>query len=60
MVTKIERKLGFTRIKQLLTRQLNQISNDEYKKQYELCQTTYENKMKNLYEMLKENYHNGL
>ncbi len=62
VVTKIERKLGFTRIKQLLTRQLNQnqISDDEYKKQYELCQTTYENKMKNLYEMLKENHHNGL
>ena len=50
-VTDIEHKLGFTRIKQLLTRQLNQyeITQDEYDKTASIYQQLYEEKMKQVY-----------
>ena len=50
-VTDIEHKLGFTRIKQDLTRQLNQdeITQDEYDKNASNYQQLYEEKMKQVY-----------
>jgi hypothetical protein len=64
IVTDIEHKLGFTRIKQTLTRNLNQgeITEEEYNKQTLYYQKIYEEKMKNIYKELKligisENHH---
>ena len=55
IVTDIERKLGFTRIKQALTRQLNQneITEKEYDEKTITYQQIYEEKMKDIYEILK-------
>ena len=55
IVTDIERKLGFTRIKQALTRQLNQneITEEEYDKRIIIYQQIYEEKMKYIYKLLK-------
>jgi hypothetical protein len=55
IVTDIEHKLGFTRIKQTLTRNLNQceITEEEYDKQTSYYQKIYEGKMKNVYKELK-------
>jgi hypothetical protein len=55
IVTDIEHKLGFSRIKQTLTRSLNQseITEEEYNKQTLYYQKIYEEKMKNIYEELK-------
>lgn len=55
IVTDIERKLDFTRIKNALTRKLNQteITEEEYKEQTIYYQTVYEEKMKYIYDELK-------
>ena len=55
IVTDIEHRLGFTRIKQTLTRNLNQceITEEEYNKQTLYYQNIYEEKMRNIYEELK-------
>jgi hypothetical protein len=55
IVTDIERKLGFTRIKQMLTRNLNncEITEEEYNKQTQHYQKIYEEKMKDVYKELK-------
>jgi len=55
IVTDIEHKLGFTRIKQTLTRKLNQseITEEEYNKQTRYYQNIYEEKMKFIYKELK-------
>lgn len=55
IVTDIEHKLGFTRIKQTLTRNLNQceITEEEYNKQTLYYQIIYEEKMKQIYKELK-------
>jgi len=55
IVTDIEHKLGFTRIKQTLTRKLNQseITEEEYNKQTQYYQNIYEEKMKFIYKELK-------
>jgi len=55
IVTDIEHKLGFTRIKQTLTRKLNQseITEEEYNKQTQYYQNIYEEKMKFVYKELK-------
>ena len=50
IVTNIENKLGFTRIKQLLTRKINQLSEEEYEAQRNHYQTIYEEKMKSIYQ----------
>jgi len=57
-VTDIENKLGFTRIKQSLTRQLNgqEIQQEEYDNKVLLYQEKYEEKMKTIYEKLRKNY----
>ena len=57
IVTDIERKLDFTRIKLTLTRNLNQgeITEEEYNKQTLYYQKIYEEKMKNIYKELKKN-----
>lgn len=54
-VTDIETKLGFKRLKQTLTYNLNQgkITSEEYEKQIQIYQDLYEEKMKNIYERLK-------
>ena len=59
IVTDIEHKLGFTRIKTSLTRNLNQfeITEEEYNKQTLYYQKIYEEKMKNIYKELKNNEH---
>lgn len=58
MVTDIENKLGFTRIKQHLTRSLKQgdITETEYVEQSEKYQFIYKNKMKTIYEELNKLY----
>lgn len=55
IVTDIEHKLGFTRIKQTLTRKLNQseMTEEEYNKQTQYYQNIYEEKMKFIYNELK-------
>jgi hypothetical protein len=55
IVTDIENKLGFTRIKQLLTRKLNQseITEEEYNKQIIYYQKIYEEKMNFIYKEIK-------
>ena len=55
IVTDIEHKLGFTRIKQTLTRKLNQseITEEEYNKQTRYYHNIYEEKMKFIYKELK-------
>ena len=57
IVTDIERRLGFTRIKQSLTKSLNQgeIGEEEYCRQTRIYQEIYEEKMRNIYEELKAN-----
>lgn len=54
LVTMVERKYGFTRVKQSLTRQLNQgqLSQEEYQTQFQLCQKMYEEKMTTIYNEL--------
>lgn len=56
IVTDIEHKLGFTRIKQTLTRNLNQreITEEEYNNQTIYYQNIYEEKMKNIYKLVKQ------
>lgn len=58
LVTDIEHKFGFTRIKQTLTRKLNQseITQEEYDTQTLHYQTIYEEKMNYIYEELKQIY----
>lgn len=58
LVTDIENKLGFTRIKQTLTRKLNQneITQKEYEKQTIYYQNIYKEKMKFIYEELKQSF----
>lgn len=55
IVTDIEHKLGFTRIKQILTRKLNQceLTEEEYNKQKIYYESIYQEKMKNIYKELK-------
>jgi hypothetical protein len=55
IVTDIERKLGFSRIKQTLTKKLNQseITEEEYNKQTLYYEKIYEEKMKFIYKELK-------
>ena len=55
MVTEIENKLGFTRIKQGLTRQqnTNKITEEEYKKKIIENQKIYSEKMDDIYEQLR-------
>jgi hypothetical protein len=55
IVTDIERKMGFTRIKNILTRNLKQskITEEEYNKQTIYYQNIYEDKIKNVYEKMK-------
>jgi hypothetical protein len=55
IVTDIEHKLGFTRVKQTLTRKLNQseITEAEYNEQTIYYQNIYEEKMKFIYKELK-------
>ena len=54
IVTDIEQKLGFIRIKQTLTRKLNQseITKEEYNNQTQYYQNIYEEKMKYIYKEL--------
>ena len=56
IVTDIERKLGFIRIKQLITKKLNQceITEEEYNTQILYYQEIYEEKMKNIYKELEK------
>ena len=56
LVTDIEHKLVFTRIKQTLTRTLNQseITQEEYDEQTLYYQKIYEEKMNIIYEELKQ------
>jgi hypothetical protein len=56
LVTDIEHKCGFTRIKQTLTRKLNQseITQEEYDEQTLYYQKIYEEKMNFIYEELKQ------
>jgi len=56
IVTDVEHKLEFTRIKQTLTRHLNQneITEKEYIEQTLIYQNIYEEKMKDIYEKLKK------
>jgi hypothetical protein len=58
MVTDIENKLGFTRIKQHLTRTLNQgvITHSEYIEQSKTYETAYKHKMKEIYEEMNTHY----
>ena len=55
IVTDIEHKLEFTRIKQTLTRKLNQseVTEEEYYEQTQFYQKIYEEKMKFIYNELK-------
>lgn len=57
-VTDIENKLGFTRIKQHLTRSVNHgdITEREYAEQTNQYQTLYEVKMKDIYEEIRKHY----
>lgn len=57
-VTDIENKLGFTRIKQHLTRSVNHgdITEREYAEQTNQYQTLYEFKMKDIYEEIRKHY----
>ena len=58
MVTDIESNLGFTRIKQILTRKLNndEITEEEYMKQKIEIGEIYIKKMHEIYNELKKNY----
>lgn len=60
MVTDIENKLLFTRIKSLLTRKLNnnEISEDDYYNEINKLSTLYENTMLDIYNKLKILYSN--
>ena len=62
IVTDIEHKLGFTRIKQTLTRKLNQseMTEEEYNKQTQYYQNIYEEKMNFIYKELKYRYEHHL
>jgi hypothetical protein len=57
IVTDIERKLGFTQIKQYLTRNINnnEITKEEYNIETIYYQKIYQEKMKNIYTILKQN-----
>ncbi len=61
IVTSIEQKTGFTRIKSMLTRKYNNgdISEDKYNDEKKRYQAIYELKMKSIYEELKNRYSNG-
>ena len=58
IVTDIEHKLGFTRIKQSLTRKLNQneLTEEEYNNQILYYQKIYEEKLKHIYDELKHHW----
>lgn len=58
LVTDIESKLGYTRIKQILTKQLNQceITKEEHDIEIKIYQKNYEYKMQYIYEELKVKY----
>ncbi len=60
IITDIERKLGFIRIKQTLTYKLNQleITEEDYNKQTLHYQNIYEKKMITIYDNLKTFYDN--
>ena len=55
IITSIENRLGFTRIKSILTRRLNseEITEDQYNDEKKVLQKIYENKMAKIYEELK-------
>lgn len=57
IVTDIERRFGFTRIKQSLTKSFNQgeIGEEEYCRQTQVYQEIYEDKMRDIYKELKAN-----
>lgn len=57
IVTDIENKLGFTRMKQSLTRSLNQceVTQDHYNTQILMYQNIYEEKMANIYKEIQLN-----
>jgi hypothetical protein len=61
IVTSIEQKIGFTRIKTSLTRKYNNgdISEEQYNEEKKKYQGMYELKMKSIYEELKKKYING-
>jgi hypothetical protein len=54
IITSIENRLGFTRIKSTLTRRLNseEITEDQYNDEKKVLQKIYENKMAKIYEEL--------
>lgn len=56
IITSIEQKIGFTRIKSNLTRKYNneEISIEEYNSEKKKYENIYEEKMKSIYEQLKE------
>lgn len=58
IVTSIEQKIGFTRIKTNLTRKFNneEISEEMYNSEKKKFQVIYEEKMKSIYEQLKNIY----
>jgi transcription elongation factor Elf1 len=61
IVTDIERRLNFIRIKQTMTRQLNteEITLEEYDQMSVRYQDIYENKMKTIYEVLRNIFENA-
>ncbi len=61
IVTSIEQKTGFTRIKSCLTRKYNNgdITEEKYNEEKKKYQRMYELKMKSIYEELKNRYING-
>ena len=61
IVTTIEQRLGFTRIKSGLTRKHNngEISDETYNSEKKRYQELYDLKIKSIYEELKERYING-
>lgn len=58
IVTDIERNIGFTRIKQNLTRQFNsgEMTLEEYEIEKQKYNDIYKNKMVNIYEQLRNNF----
>lgn len=61
IVTDIENKLGFTRLKQHLTRSVNQgdLTEEEYSTQSNQYQSMYEKKMKDIYHKMNDYYTNA-
>jgi hypothetical protein len=58
IVTDVEHRFGFTRIKQVLTRKMNQgeFSEEQYEAEMAFYQQVYAEKMQNVYAELRNNY----